>query len=325
MSLCVLIQLISASRAFAPQAETSGGAQARGGVKRRRRTARGGSLDERVGPRHMLAPAARVEAWLIPGGDCTRGCTTRGKLHWWGKGLGDAECTALASYLTTTHGELHNGGRVQNLLLGSNDLGDECAEALAVSAAVGALSGLRSLGLSRNKLTNRGCSAVARSLRHMPDLRDLFLSKQADVGDACMAALVAAFREFPAPNLTRIGLSYNNVSAGVVSALLSVAPVSLMELSLDHNSHCLALASTVGDQAAALDGAWAAARASTRPRVSLQCRGAARPRGGGRRLGGEGRGASSWQAPPASLRVAGRPSLDKEGGRAQPPRSREAD
>jgi hypothetical protein len=237
------------------------------------------------------AAAAQVEAWLTPGGECTRGCTTRGKLHWWGKGLGDPECAALAASLTANHGQLRAaGGRVQNLLLGSNDLGDDCAEALALSAASGALSEVRSLGLSRNKFSDRGCSAVARSLRFMPELRDLFLSKQADVGDACVAALMAALRASAAPNLTRLGLSSNNISAGMASALLGAAPASLTELSLDQNSHCLALANAVGDEAAALNAAWAAARASTRPRVSLQCRGAPRPRGDGRRLSTERRG-----------------------------------
>ena len=53
-------------------------------------------------------------------GSCSRGCTTRDRLHWWGAGIGDAGCARL--------GERLDGGELQlaNLLLGGNGLGDAC-------------------------------------------------------------------------------------------------------------------------------------------------------------------------------------------------------
>ena len=186
------------------------------------------------------AAVARVEAWLAPSGDCTRGCTTTDKLHWWGRGLGDSECLALMSLLTASEGRLRRdtqSRRIQNLLLGSNDLGDQCAEAVAASAAAGALVELRALGLSRNRFTNRGCLLLARSLHHMPRLCDFFFSKQVGVDDECAYAIATALHEAPLSQLSRIGLASNNITFAGANALFRSAPPSLTEIALDNNFH----------------------------------------------------------------------------------------
>jgi len=210
---------------------------------------------------------ARAEGWLAPGGECTRGCTTPVKLHWWGKSVGTEECTALSNSLIRSHGRLPGAGsspkQIENLLLGMNSLTDECAAALAAAASTGAFAQLLSLGLSRNQLSDRGCAAIARSLTHMPELRDLFLSKEGGVGDACARALAAAFLTASAPKLTRLGLADNNITAAGLKALLQAAPAGLRELNLDNNAQC---------RGGATDPGWGEVRASTQlPLVSSQC------------------------------------------------------
>ena len=103
---------------------------------------------------------ARVASLLAAaGGSCSRGCTTQDKLHWWGKGLGDDECVALAERLQEP-----GRPRLKNLLLGSNGVGDRCMRALSDAARNGALSSLYALGLSRNRITDAGCEALTLAL-----------------------------------------------------------------------------------------------------------------------------------------------------------------
>ena len=102
------------------------------------------------------ASASRITTMLAAaGGSCSRGCTTQDKLHWWGKGLGDDDCIALAERLREP-----GRPRLKNLLLGSNKVGDRCIHALVGAADVGALSSLHALGLSRNQITDEGCQAL---------------------------------------------------------------------------------------------------------------------------------------------------------------------
>ena len=108
----------------------------------------------------MGEAVARVASLLAAaGGSCSRGCTTQDKLHWWGKGLGDDECVALAERLQEP-----GRPRLKNLLLGSNGVGDRCMRALASAARNGALSSLYALGLSRNRITDAGCEALTLNL-----------------------------------------------------------------------------------------------------------------------------------------------------------------
>ena len=107
----------------------------------------------------MGEAVARVASLLAAGGSCSRGCTTQDKLHWWGKGLGDDECVALAARLQEP-----GRPRLKNLLLGSNGVGDRCVRALSNAARNGALSSLYALGLSRNRITDAGCEALTLTL-----------------------------------------------------------------------------------------------------------------------------------------------------------------
>ena len=108
----------------------------------------------------MGEAVARVASLLAAaGGSCSRGCTTQDKLHWWGKGLGDDECVALAERLQEP-----GRPRLKNLLLGSNGVGDRCMRALSNAARNGALSSLYALGLSRNRITDAGCEALTLNL-----------------------------------------------------------------------------------------------------------------------------------------------------------------
>ena len=120
---------------------------------------------------HMAdASASRITTMLAAaGGSCSRGCTTQDKLHWWGKGLGDDDCIALAERLREP-----GRPRLKNLLLGSNKVGDRCIHALVGAADVGALSSLHALGLSEPD-HRRGLRSAGRRTPpgRLPQLSDL--------------------------------------------------------------------------------------------------------------------------------------------------------
>ena len=89
------------------------------------------------------ASTAKIASLLsAAGGSCSRGCTTAEKLHWWGKGIDDSDCAALAAALAGSK----EPAKLKNLLLGSNSIGDACVAALAATAGKGALGELRSIG-----------------------------------------------------------------------------------------------------------------------------------------------------------------------------------
>ena len=166
----------------------------------------------------MGEAAVRVTSLLeAAGGSCSRGCTTQDKLHWWGKGLGDDECVALAERLREP-----GRPRLKNLLLGSNYVGDRCIHALSSAARHGALKSLYALGLSRNRITDVGCEALAGAMRagQLPQLTDLYISRNL-VGNGCAAALASVLRMPLAPPLKRIGLGDGSAGEAGLSSLLA--------------------------------------------------------------------------------------------------------
>jgi hypothetical protein len=160
------------------------------------------------------------------GGSCSRGCTTQDKLHWWGKGLGDDECVALAERLQEP-----GRPRLKHLLLGSNHVGDRCIHALSSAARNGALKSLYALGLSRNRITDVGCEALAGAMRagQLPQLTDLYISRNR-VGNGCAAALASVLRIPRAPPLKRIGLGDGSADEAGLSSLLAAQLEELVGL-----------------------------------------------------------------------------------------------
>jgi len=160
------------------------------------------------------------------GGSCSRGCTTQDKLHWWGKGLGDDECVALAERLQEP-----GRPRLKHLLLGSNYVGDRCIHALSSAARNGALKSLYALGLSRNRITDVGCEALAGAMRagQLPQLTDLYISRNR-VGNGCAAALASVLRIPRAPPLKRIGLGDGSADEAGLSSLLAAQLEELVGL-----------------------------------------------------------------------------------------------
>ena len=166
----------------------------------------------------MGEAVARITSLLAAaGGSCSRGCTTQDKLHWWGKGLGDDECVALAEQLQEP-----GRPRLKNLLLGTNYVGDRCILALSSAARNGALKSLYALGLSRNRITDVGCEALAGAMRagQLPQLTDLYISRNR-VGNGCAAALASVLRMPLAPPLKRIGLGDGSADEAGLSSLLA--------------------------------------------------------------------------------------------------------
>ena len=143
-----------------------------------------------------LAPAtiAKLEAFNSSRsvGSCSRGCTSRTKLHWWGVQLGDPGCRAFGELVEQQQQQQQQqqADRLTNLLLGSTGVGDGCMQVIAGLAERGHLSRLRSLGLSRNRISDAGCETLATSLSrgHLSELRELYLSDNG-LGDACVVAL----------------------------------------------------------------------------------------------------------------------------------------
>ena len=173
---------------------------------------------------------AMVQSLLVAGGRCSRGCTTSQQFHWWGKRIDDEACAVLSQHLS--------GARppaLKNLLLGSNPLGDACVHAIASAARGGALAELRSLGLSRTRITDSGCETLAGSLRHLAHLRELYMSRLG-VSDRCAQALAASLSAARAPPLVRLSLNDNALSSRAVQELLRV--LTLRELLLNNNTIC---------------------------------------------------------------------------------------
>ena len=181
------------------------------------------------------ASTAKIASLLsAAGGSCSRGCTTAEKLHWWGKGIDDSDCAALAAALAGSK----EPAKLKNLLLGSNSIGDACVAALAATAGKGALGELRSIGLSRNRITDLGCESFATAwASHMDKLRALYISKN-QVGDRCALALATALGQ--RPNLTSLSIVDNALTgAGLKGLLEALRPGhALREIAVSNNSIC---------------------------------------------------------------------------------------
>ena len=122
-------------------------------------------------------------------GDCTRGCTTTEKLHWWGAGIGDAGCNALATHLAAAPPTKQS---VKNVLLGGNGVGDACMASLSRAATSGALQSVTAMGLSRNNIGDEGVKLLAAALSSGGlGPQDLYISTNR-VGSAGAVALAAA-------------------------------------------------------------------------------------------------------------------------------------
>ena len=203
------------------------------------------------------------------GGSCSRGCTTPDKLHWWGRRIGDAGCATLVTLLNTTS---DRKTPLQNLLLGGNDVGDACMASLAELAASGKLISLRSLGLSNNKISDNGCVLIAAAMERgqLPFLSDLYMSRNAALGDRCAAALGTAIAArmvacgsadttCGSHRMERLSLNENIISDEGFSRLLHAlaqggARVRIRELSFNNNSLCHGDASVLRAALEALAG-----------------------------------------------------------------------
>ena len=185
----------------------------------------------------MASAESRVLSLLNQGGGaCTRGCTTADKLHWWGANIGDAGCRVLGEQI------IERKLTLSNLLLGGNNLGDECIEVLSKLGEQGVFSSLKAIGLSRNRFTDAGCRRLATSIAtgKWLNLRDLFMSNNEMLGDGCAARLGEAIRASGSKSsLRRIGLNdLPKISnSGLISLLsplsfASGAGTTLEEISL---------------------------------------------------------------------------------------------
>lgn len=155
-------------------------------------------------------------------GSCSRGCTAPDRLHWWGLKIGDDGCAQLANMIETQP----NRPSLTNLLLGQNDIGDACMVTIARVANAGYFKKLRALGLSRNRVTNSGCEALAAAMANggFPLLRDLYFSQQtSDLGDACVSSLGRALASPRGPR------QLEKISAGDNPALTVDGFVALLE------------------------------------------------------------------------------------------------
>ena len=139
----------------------------------------------------------------------------------------------------------------------------------------GRLRSLKSLGLSNNAITDQGCLLLADAMERgqLPNLSDLFMSKNAAVSDDCAAALGKAISakqgtcgspdgHCGAARLERLGLNENSISDAGLSRLLASltkgSGIKLRELSLNNNSRLCREASTL---LAAMEGVAVALRA----------------------------------------------------------------
>ena len=161
-------------------------------------------------------------------GQCTRGCTLSDKIHWWGAGIGDAGCRAFGRILEAKAGTSKRSGPVaalHNLLLGRNELGDDCIDVLVGLAARGFFQNLRALGLSRNKIRDHGCRALGQSIAAggFPNLRDLYLSANEDLTDACFETLGRSLATPLAPR------SFERFSAGDLPLIGASGLIALLE------------------------------------------------------------------------------------------------
>ena len=224
-----------------------------------------------AGPAFLIALLGVDVASMLAnaGGSCSRGCTTSDKLHWWGRRIGDAGCATLATLLNTTS---DRKTPLQNLLLGGNDVGDACMASLAELAASGKLRSLRSLGLSNNKISDNGCERIAAAMERgqLPFLSDLYMSRNAALGDRCAAALGTAIAArmgacgsadttCGSPRMERLSLNENHVTDAGFTRLLHAlaqggARVRIRELSFNNNSLCRGDASVLRAALEALAG-----------------------------------------------------------------------
>ena len=143
--------------------------------------------------------------------------------HWWGAGLGEAGCHAFGR-IAEAKASHANFRSLHNVLLGGNDIGDECMSVIARLAARGLFKELRALGLSRNKISDAGCLVLAKSLGagSMPNLRDLFLSANRRLGDACFGALGGALAASTGPR------HFQRLSAGDLPAVSADGLIRLL-------------------------------------------------------------------------------------------------
>ena len=156
-------------------------------------------------------------------GSCSRGCTAPDRLHWWGVPIGDAGCSLLGEMIEAQPKERKP---LSNLLIGQSGVGDACMGTLAKVAANGHFRSLRALGISRNRVSNVGCEALAAAMAdgRFPMLRDIYLSQQAaTLGDRCAAALGAALASHSGPT------ALEKISAGDNAALTIDGLISLLQ------------------------------------------------------------------------------------------------
>ncbi|KAL1518926.1 hypothetical protein AB1Y20_003198 [Prymnesium parvum] len=155
-----------------------------------------------VQPRDQVAKVNELLAQET--GNCMRRCTTFEKLHWWGASIGDAGCVELFRKLVSKQ------QHVVNLLLGSNFLGPECADAIAATSKTGLLRKVSALGLSRNQLGDAGVSLLAQAFHREGLLPvDLYLSKNS-ISALGLSALASRMRHLK-PRLTRLHLVDNTI------------------------------------------------------------------------------------------------------------------
>ena len=160
----------------------------------------------------------------------------RHQLRWWGAGIGDTGCASLGERL-----EADGSWTLTTILLGTNELGDGCMRTIGDLASHGKLKSLKTLGLSRNSITDDGCEALAKSFTSLPLLRDLYLSSNPALGDRCALALANAFAT-STTSIEHISLhSLPKLTVGGVKGLLeALKSKEKAKLSLEDNSHLCA-------------------------------------------------------------------------------------
>ena len=112
-------------------------------------------------------------------------CGALRKLWLYDNCIGDAGATSLAAAV--------QGGGVPRLMLhlANNRIGDAGAESFAAACAAASAPVLHELSLAGNRITDRGCAALVRSLG-APRIAKLLLTSNR-IGDAGARALAAAF------------------------------------------------------------------------------------------------------------------------------------
>ena len=111
-------------------------------------------------------------------------------------------------------------GKLKDLYLRRNNIGDAGMSALSGAIASGSLGKLEYLGLGKNDIGNEGMKALASAItsRSLPNLQNLWLQDNR-LGDAGMTALSGAIASGSLPNLLELHLSNNQIGDKGMEAL----------------------------------------------------------------------------------------------------------